>query len=284
MSAAPSGGASSADRAHARAAAAFSAVSPIYDAETETNPMVRRVRSLALRHLRALFAPGETVLELGCGTGVEAVALAGGGLSVVATDVAPGMLRATAARVAAAGLDDRVTLHRTPAADLGDLLVRYGHGAFAGAYSSFGPLNCEPDLPATASALRELIRPGGVLAVSVINRYHPFEFAWYAAHGDLGRAVRRWRGHAAGTVSPTLPHRVHTYYYTPGAFARLFAPHFRPIRCRALLLLLPPPYLAHLVDRFPRLFRLAGSLEERVAAWPGLRGLGDHFYMELERA
>jgi hypothetical protein len=38
-----------------------------------------------------------------------------------------------------------------------------------------------------------------------------------------------------------------------------------------------------LADRLPRLFRLAGDLDERLATWPVLRALGDHFYMELER-
>jgi SAM-dependent methyltransferase len=268
---------------HARTADAFSAVSALYDGETETNPMVRHVRRYTLRRLRALFRPGDLVLELGCGTGVEAVALSRAGIRVVATDVAPGMLEATTERVAGAGMADRVALVRVAASDADSLLDQYPAGSFAGAYSSFGPLNCEPDLAAVAAGLHSLIRPGGRLAVSVINRYHPFETAWYALHGDLHRAARRWRGYAAGTVSPTLPHRVPTYYYTPAAFARQFAPRFRPVRCRALLLLLPPPYLAHLTGRFPYLFRAASGLEARIAHWPVLRALGDHFYMELER-
>jgi hypothetical protein len=127
------------------------------------------------------------------------------------------------------------------------------------------------------------MRPGGTVVVSVINRFHPFEFAWYALHGDGARATRRWGGYAEGTVSPALPHRVPTYYYTPHAFARPFAPYFRLTHCRALLLVLPPPYLAHLVRRFPRTFHVAGAVEERVAAWPVLRAAGDHFYLELVR-
>jgi len=273
----------SGDDAHARAADAFSAVSSFYDGETEANPMVRLVRRATLRRLRTLFRPGDLVLEMGCGTGVEAVAVARAGIRVVVTDVAPGMLEATAARVADAGLADRVTLHQVAASELRTLLDRYPPGSFAGAYSSFGPLNCEPDLAKTAAALHKLVRPGGRLVLSVINRYHPFEKAWYALHGDPRRAIRRWSGYAEGTVSPTLPHRVPTYYYTQRAFAQHFAPQFRLRQCRALLLFMPPPYLAHLVDRFPRLFRLAGGVEARVAHWPLLRALGDHFYLELER-
>ena len=44
-------------------------------------------------------------------------------------------------------------------------------------------------------------------------------------------------------VSPELPVNVPTWYYTPRAFARAF-PAFRQTSCRALTMLLPPPYAA----------------------------------------
>jgi hypothetical protein len=144
-------------------------------------------------------------------------------------------------------------------------------------------LNCEPELGKVAEGLHQLIHPGGRVIISVINRFHPFEFAWYAFHGDLRRAVRRWGGYAEGTVSPTLPDRVPTYYYTPRAFARRFEPGFRVISRRALLLFLPPPYLAHLSDRHLAYGRVAAGLDRGLASKPILRGLGDHFLIELER-
>ncbi len=268
---------------YSRAAAGFSAVAPIYDLETETNPIVRWARRQTLRRLTRLFAAGDLVLELGCGTGVEATALAKAGVRVAATDVAPGMLAVAHARIRKAGMQDRVSLRQLAAGDLAELLRIYETGSFAGAYSSFGPLNCEPDLPKVAAGLHALLRPHGRVVIMAINRFHPFEFAWYAVHGDLRRATRRWSGYAEGTVSPNLPDRVPTYYHTPRAFARAFAPNFRLVRYHAVLLLLPPPYLAHLLERYPRLFRAGARLERRIAAWPVLRGLGDHFVLELER-
>ncbi len=269
--------------AHARASNAFSAVAPIYNGETETNSSVIHVRRLMLRRLIRRWQPGEQVLEIGCGTGVEAVALAKAGIRVAAIDVAPGMLAQTAARCAAAGVSERVDLHRLAAADLRNLLTDYAPGSFAGAYSSFGPLNCEPELGKVTEGLHQLVRPGGRVMISAINRFHPFEFAWYALHGDLKRATRRWSGYAEGTVSPTLPDRVSTYYYTPRDFARRFEPGFRLVSQRALLLFLPPPYLAHLSDRHPGYRRFADGLDRGLADKPILRGLGDHFLIELER-
>ena len=267
----------------ARTGAAFTAVAPRYDRETETNPAVAHVRRLVHCRLFTLWHTGDQVLEIGCGTGVEAAALARTGVRVTAIDIAPGMLAQATIRCRDQGVGDRVTLHQLGAADLSSLLNLHEPGAFVGAYSSFGPLNCEPDLAAVAEGLAALIRPKGRVLISAINRYHPFEFAWYAAHGEWRRAVRRWGGMAQGTVSPALPHRVTTYYYTPRAFARPFQPAFRVVGYRALLLTLPPPYLAHLHHRFPRCWCLAEKLDNALAGLPILRGLGDHFLIELER-
>jgi len=236
-----------------------------------------------MRRLTRLWRPGERVLEIGCGTGIEAAALARTGVRVTAIDIAPGMLAQAEARRRAEGVSARVTLHQLGAADLAALRNLYGPGTFAGAYSSFGPLNCEPNLGAVAEGLAGLVRPGGRVHISAINRYHPFEFFWYALHGDWRRATRRWPGVAEGTVSPALPERVTTYYYTPRAFARQFQPSFRLIGYQALLLTLPPPYLAHLYHRFPRRRDLAARIDGRLGDWPILRGLGDHFLIELER-
>ena len=280
MNAPPS---ASPDVIRAQVAAGFDAVASRYDWETEGNPMVRWARKETQGLLLARFPAGSVLLELGCGTGVEAVALARAGLRLVATDPSEAMLAQAADRVCRAGLQGSIALRRLGAGAAGLLLGEFGPGRFDGAYSGFGPLNCEPELQRTAAALHGLIRPGGRLIVSLINRFHPFESAWYAAHGDWRRASRRWGGQAEGTVSPALSQRVPTRYYTPRAFARRMAPFFRPVGCRALLLLLPPPYLAHLVTRHPRLATRAARVERRIAGWPVLRGLGDHFIMELER-
>lgn len=266
-----------------RTDAGFDAVAGRYDEETERNPVVVWARRESQRLLLGRFPAGNLLLELGCGTGVEAVALARRGLRLVATDPSEAMLARAAVRVRGACLLGSIQLRHLGAAQVASLLAEFGSAGFDGAYSGFGPLNCEPDLGRTAAALHTLIRPGGRLVVSLINRFHPFEAAWYAAHGDFRRASRRWGGYAEGTVSPNLPHRVPTRYYTPRAFARRMAPFFRLVDCRALLLLLPPPYLAHLVGHHPHLATRAARIERRIADWPVLRGLGDHFIMELER-
>jgi hypothetical protein len=194
------------------------------------------------------------------------------------------MLEVAQRKIVAAGLEQMVEVRQLAAGELQALTQEVGPGVLEGAFSSFGPLNGEPDLSRVRDALALLLVPGGRMVVSVMNRYCLFETAWYLAHGRPRQAVRRWGGRAWATVSPELPLRIPTWYHTPNSFARAMAPAFRIQACRALPWLLPPPFAAHLWNRFPGWMEHAAQWEERLAPrWP-FRALGDHFLMILDRA
>jgi SAM-dependent methyltransferase len=260
----------------------FGNSAPNYDREAEANPAMAYMRRASLQTLKATFSPGQRVLELGCGTGEEAIALGKAGVEVLATDVSAQMLAVAQGKVAAAELEQIVQTRRLAAGEVGALLDEVGAGALDGAYSSFGALNGEPDLGAVGRALAALVRPGGRLAASVMNRFYPFEVLWFLGHGRPREAVRRLGGSAMAHVSPALTVKVRTWYWSPRDFVRAF-PAFRRVSCRALPLLLPPPYAAHLWARLPAwMWRLA-RWDERLAGWWPFCGLGDHFLMVLER-
>ena len=215
------------------AARAFSRAAAMYDAEHAANPLARWTRRRSLAALERAFAPDARLLELGCGAGAEALHLAARGASIVATDAAPGMIATLAAKLAPGGgaedLAGRVTPLVLPAARVGELAGAYGPAAFDGAYSSFGPLNCEPDLAPVAAALAALVRPGGRVVLSLINRYCLWETAWYLRAGQPALAFRRWSGRATATVrAEWRDERIPVFYWTPGAVARAFAPYFGP--------------------------------------------------------
>jgi SAM-dependent methyltransferase len=242
------------------------------------------MRRVSLTSLLSTFQAGQRVLEVGCGTGEEAIALAESGVHILATDVSPQMVGLARQKVAAAGLGGSVEVRRLAAGQLATLEDEYGKGAFDGAYSSFGPLNGEPNLGPVREALATLLRPGGVLIASVMNRYCAFETLWYLAHGRPRLAVRRWPGKAMAPVSPDLTARVPTWYYTPRILARALAPDFRVWRCRALPFILPPPFAAPLWRDRPRWVDHLAGWEERLAPqWP-FSALGDHFLIVLRRA
>lgn len=267
---------------------AFSRAAPFFDADEAANPLAQwaRVRSLAL--LDAAFGPGDRVIELGCGTGIEATHLAARGVQVVATDAAPGMIAELQRKLApggqAAALAARITPILLPAGQIGTLREQYGPAAFAGAYSSFGPLNCEPRLRPVAAGLADLVRPGGRLLLMLLNRYCLWETAWYLRARQPGRAFRRWHGRTQATVRPDWQDdRITCYYWTSGSIERAFRPAFRVAARRGLPWLMPPLYLDGLLRRAPGLFRVVGRLDAQLArVWPA-PWIGDHIAYEFVR-
>jgi SAM-dependent methyltransferase len=271
-------------RMEARSPVGFDAAADRYDADERENPVLAHMRRRAFQQLCMAFSPGARLIELGSGTGTEAARLAAErGCRVALVDVAPRLLDRAATKVRAARADGLLGTHCLRARAVGSLATVYGRHVFDGAYSSFGPLNCEPELEPVAEGLADLVRPGGGLVLSVINRWCPIEVGWYALHGQWRSAFRRFGGSVQAAAYSGGPKDVTTWYYSRGDLERAFSASFRVEHVEALPLLWPPPYLDFLVVRFERFFRSLEPIERWAAQRPVLRELGDHVLMRLRR-
>jgi SAM-dependent methyltransferase len=253
---------------------AFDSVADTYDGPRGNNALVQRMRECTWRTVEELVPAGGRLLDIGCGTGLDARHFADLQYRVVATDWSPLMVERTARRAAECGLSERISALRVGAQELGRISDR-----FDGIYSNMGPLNCVPNLPEISRQCRRLLRRGGSLVVTVIGRVCPWELFHYGARLQVRRLLVRYaRGMAAVRLNQ---HRLWARYYTPRQFYRHFALEFSLTRYRALGLLVPPPYLLGVRERAPRLVAALARIEECVGEWPLLRDAGDHFLMVL---
>jgi SAM-dependent methyltransferase len=257
---------------------AFDSVAADYDGPRGNNDLIQDMRSEMWRWLGATFTPGGRLIDLGCGTGLDAVHLAGLGFRITATDWSPLMVERTAVRAAAQHVTDRVRAINVGAHELERLDET---GAYDGAYSNLGPLNCVPDLGHVSRECARVLRAGGRLLVTVIGRYCPWEVAHYLRRGRWARAKVRF----ARDVVPVgmNNHTIWTRYYAPREFYRAFEPHFTLEHYRGLCVFAPPPYLAGVRDRHPRLHQRLWRLDRRVSGWPLIRGMGDHFLIVMRK-
>ena len=254
---------------------AYDALAARYDRIPEENRINRILRARSLDRLRALFRPGQHILEIGCGTGDEAIELAALGVRVLAVDPSPEMVRIARGKAEDRGVGDRVTFREASAREIGS--IPWGTSRFDGAYASFS-LAYEPDLRPVAAALREIVRPGATLAVSLPSRVCLSE--WVASVAAMrpsiaGRRLRPWHGHKVGEFS--VPIRSHT----PTGLARAFAPAFVLLRWEAMTCLVPPPSMNRV---YGRLDGLADAIERADAVLRRtrvFRSVGDHFLAEL---
>jgi ubiquinone/menaquinone biosynthesis C-methylase UbiE len=257
---------------------AFDSVAADYDGPRGNNALIQEMREEMWRWLDSTFAPGSELLDLGCGTGLDAVRMARAGCRVIATDWSAQMVRRTNERAIEEQLTARVVALVAGAHDLNRL---EGHGIYDGAYSNLGPLNCVPDLGAMSRELFRLLKPGGRLVFTVIGRICPWEIAHYLRRRNWSRLRIRY---ARGFVPVGMNnHTVWTQYYAPREFYRAFQREFALMHVRALCLFAPPPYLSWVRDRHPRWHERLWRLDRALAAWPVLRGVGDHFLIVMRR-
>ncbi|MCC4589089.1 class I SAM-dependent methyltransferase [Xanthomonas melonis] len=255
---------------------AFDSVAPDYDGPRGNNALIQRMRTTLWDTVAAQLPVGASLVDLGCGTGLDAGEFARRGYRVLATDWSPAMVERTRQRAAAQGLETRLA-----AAHVGIQQLDQLAGPFDGMYSNFGPLNCAPDLPAVAAQCARLLRADGCLVFSVIGRICPWEIGHYALRGRFRRAaVRAARGATAVGMNG---HTIWTWYHLPREFYRAFEPHFALHSYRALSLFLPPPYLVEFCERNPRLSAGLGRLDDRLGGLPLLREMGDHFLIVLRK-
>jgi SAM-dependent methyltransferase len=257
---------------------AFDSVAADYDGPRGNNELIQDMRREMWRWLDRHFPTPGHLLDLGCGTGLDAVRMAGLGHTVAATDWSPLMTERTAQRALLSGLTDRVQALAIGAHELHRL---EGQAIYDGAWSNLGPLNCVPDLGAVSQECARLLRPGGTLIFTVIGRYCPWEIAWYASRRQWSRVKVRF---ARNLVPVGMNGRtIWTRYYTPREFYRAFETTFSLTHYRGLCVLAPPPYIKQMRERLPRLHRGLWQFDRWTAGWPGLRNMGDHFLIVMQR-
>jgi ubiquinone/menaquinone biosynthesis C-methylase UbiE len=266
--------------AHAQVyAAPFDAIAERYDETFTTSKIGRAQRSSVWKELEKAFGPGDRVLEIGCGTGVDACFLAERGVTVVACDSSPQMITAAARRVAEGGKLGLVRLHLLAAEDIASL---QNGDSFDGAFSNFGALNCVEDLQQFARGLAILLKPGSTALLCWMGPCCLWEITWYLAQGKPGKALRRFRrGGVTARLAEGATIRVH--YPSVRLLAGIFAPQFRLVSFKGIGVSVPPSYLEPWANRFPRLLDLAVRADSLLGRCPGIRAFADHILLEFRR-
>lgn len=261
---------------------AFDAAAGIFDRRFGDWASVAAQRRAVRRLLLRAFPPDARLLELGGGTGEDAVFLAQRGRRVLLTDGAPRMVAEARAKAERAGLAGRIetrTLLLEEVEGFSHAWRQAGGALFDGAYSNFAALNCVPDLAPIARGLATLLRPDAPAVLVLFGPLPPGEILVQLVRGDVRAAFRRL---SRGAVPARLGGRhFEVWYPWPRRVARAFAPWFRLRRMRGIGIFVPPSAAEPWISRHPRVLALLDALD-RMAAAP-LAWLGDHVAFWFER-
>lgn len=248
-------------------ATAYDAVAAGYDGQVAEDAWMRQ---LLWRRYQALFRPGDRVIDVGCGTGLDTLFLAGRGLGMTGLDISPGMLAELAAKAERAGLAGRIELRQGDVA----ALASWPAASFDGLLSAFAGLN-SADLQVFAAEARRLLRPGGHALLHLLAPAGIWPRLAGLAGGSRRLAARRER-------RVTIAGQEVRLQLLPARelYDRHFAAGFRLRRAYGLGFLWPQAW----GRRLPAgLGRRLGALEGVLGRLQPFRDWGRFCVLELER-
>ena len=262
---------------------AFDRLAPEYDALVG-GEIFQLLRRRTHRAFARRFPPASRVLEIGCGTGIDTAFLASRGIDVIACDPSEEMVSRSLRRLAHDGCESRTTVLPCGIQDLAAFLDTLTDSdsrcAFDGIVSNFGALNCVEHLAPLATLARRYLRPGGIVLVTLMNRFCALEALYFMATGRHQLATRRGGDGAvsvpvAGIPVPTFYHRIVDVEEALGEDARLAA-------IEGIGVVIPPPFLEPRWRQMPAfLRRLVTRFDSLVAPLPPFNRVGDHVLLHF---
>jgi ubiquinone/menaquinone biosynthesis C-methylase UbiE len=255
---------------------AFSRQSSAFDEIDERNSLLLWIRNRVRNEVLQYITPGASMLELNCGTGLDAVFFAQRGFKVLATDNADGMLEVLSKKITTLGLEDTLACKKCSFNNLEQL----GETQFDYVFSNFGGLNCTDNLAKVLHDIDKQLKPGGYFTLVIMPPVCPWEIATLFK-GYFKTAFRRFkqqgaRSHLEGVY-------FNSYYYTPSYIINNVDSNYKLCALRGLSAAVPPPFIENFCERHPKLFSALEHLENSVwDKWPFNRWC-DHFMITMQK-
>jgi SAM-dependent methyltransferase len=257
------------------AAAAFDAIAERFDERFTPWLSVAAQRRAVRSALAQAFPPGARLLEIGGGTGEDALWLLERGRQVLLTDASPLMVRISSAKF---GDRPGARAQTCAAEDLADLASGV-ETPFDGAFSNFAGLNCVNDLSPFARGLAKLLRPGAPALLVVFGRFCPGEWLVETLRQRPQNAFRRI---AIGDQPARLGGREFTVrYHRRRDLERVMAPWFKPAGRQGVGVFVPPSAAEPWISDHPRLLQTLEMLDRGLSG--PLAVLGDHILYRFVR-
>ena len=262
-------------RSLSAAALAFDAVADRFDERFTPWLSVAAQRRAVRAALDAAFPGGARLVEIGGGTGEDALWLAERGRQVLVTDASPSMIRLASAKLAEQpGARAEVCAAEDLAGLAGGL-----DAPFDGAFSNFASLNCVGDLEPFVRGLAGLLRPGAPALLVIFGTCCPGEWLVEVLRGRPKIALRRLgRDEQPARLGG---HAFTIRYHRRAEFERALAPWFQPAGRQGVGVFVPPSAAEPWISRHPGLLRGLEALD-RALGGP-LAGLGDHILYRFVR-
>lgn len=222
---------------------------------------------------------GLDILELGCGTGEDAVWMASMGHIVLATDVSEGMIDAAISKSEISKVKGDISFAKLDIADV-DAYPRSTR--FDMVFSNFGAFNCisPGDFGSALVKTAGLLNDRGRFIIVMMSRYCLWERFYFMIKRDFQEGKRRSnRGPVKASLGDAT---VDTWYYSPSEVKKIAAKDFNVRKIMPVGLFLPPSYLDSYFSKHKRFLHFLNFLEGLFGRFGPFSGIADHFLIDLE--
>lgn len=261
-------------------AEAFDSASEEYDFTIGANFINVWTRERSIKEVLERARRDDVLLEIGCGTGTEAIRISKHVRGVVATDISSSMIALLRRKIWARKLGNKIQALQLKAIDVGGAKDHLPGGRARMVYSFNGALNCELEMGAFPRELWNVMDPGGLFICSVRNRLCLEESLVQAA-------LLRFRSLAPRKQQPKMVSvggmDIPAYYYYPWEFAALFEPYFEVKKMTGLPSIVPPPYLNDLYVKVRSKLRFLESADTALASFFPFNTFGDQTLFVFQR-
>lgn len=219
-------------------------------------------------HKNILTISNKRILEINCGTGIDASIWHSHGAQVLATDISCGMIEYARRQ------HEHIEFQQV---DINSITKIKNH--FDVLFSNFGGLNClSPGELKNFFINAELLIPSGDLIIVVMGRKTTWDRLFLRLKGQK-KDIQRRNSHSAQTVNVNGA-KIKTWYYSPEELLEYSADHFNLKDLKPIGLFVPPSYLSKFFENKKVIFSTLKFLD-RIFRFRILSNRADHFYLHL---
>lgn len=255
--------------------ASFDKAAITYD-QSFTNTLIGKLqRNLVYEVVSKHLRNTNSILEINCGTGEDAIWLAKKGFEVIATDISTEMISIAKSKRNVENLN-------FIKADIKTISQQFIDKKFDLIFSNFGGLNClsKNELDNFILNSTNILSEKGKLILVIMPKNTLWEQLYFMLKGKFKSAFRRKK---EKTIANVDGENVLTYYYNPKDVVNLSNSNFELIESKPIGFFIPPSYLEPFFKNKKRLLNSLNWLESKFKNWSFLSKYADHYILILQK-